>query len=485
MEKFLTYEQFGAKGDGFTDDFDAIIATHEEANRTGTPVKAKDGASYYIKKIATALIKTDVDFGKAEFIINDVGVPINQRSTSIFSVPSDYESVPLDIKSFKKDQGKLDFPHEGNAYVRLINANKPIFIRKGRNKNNGTPTSDSFIVDAEGNVKNRVNFDYDEITEAFYKCTDDKPITIKGGKFITVANQAESLYNYHHRGFLVTRSNVTFEGMTHLVCGEGKHGAPYSGFIYGIDCTNVTVKNCLLTPHLIYSTESKEPGKLVPMGSYDLNFCYSLNCRVQGIRQTVNIHDNKYWGIIHTKFCKDLTVEDCIMSRYDAHEGVTDITLRNCEFGHQKVNLIGYGEALIENCTMTGKYFFALRWDFGSTWKGNVTLKGCTLNAIDPTGGSAVVFIATNEGDHDFGFTCYMPNTLTLEDVTVNDELIPQDKNVFLLPYYDVNYGNGDKPFPYVTTKKIVIKNFKTTSGRPYTVAPFIEHYKDLEVIEQ
>ena len=49
MEKnYLSYEDFGAVGDGITDDFAAIIATHEEANRTNTPVKAKDGAKYYI-----------------------------------------------------------------------------------------------------------------------------------------------------------------------------------------------------------------------------------------------------------------------------------------------------------------------------------------------------------------------------------------------------------------------------------------------------
>ena len=484
MEKFLTYEQFGAKGDGFTDDFDAIIATHEEANRTGTPVKAKDGASYYIKKIATAVIKTDVDFGKAEFIINDVGVPIEQRGAAIFSVPSDYEKVKLDISSFKKGQGKLDFPHEGNAYVRLINANKPVFIRKGLNKNSGTPSADSFIVDSEGNVKNLVNYDYEEITEAYYRCADDKPITIKGGKFITIANQAESFYNYHNRAISITRSNVTVEGLTHFVYGEGEHGAPYGGFICATDCANVTVKNCLLTPHLIYFTPSKEPGKLVSMGSYDINFCYCLNCRVQGIRQTVDIHNNKYWGIIHTKFCKDLTVEDCIMSRYDAHEGVTNVTIRNCEFGHQKVNLIGYGEALLENCTMTGKYIFALRPDFGSTWKGNITLRNCTLNAIDPSGGSAVIFTAYNEGDHDFGYPCSMPTTLTLDNITVNDELLEPDKKIFLLAWYD-SFKTEKKPYPYDTVKKLVIKNFKTTSGRKYTLSPYDERYPGLEVTEE
>ena len=40
--EYLTYEKFGAKGDGVTDDFPAIIATHEAANEQGLPVKATD-----------------------------------------------------------------------------------------------------------------------------------------------------------------------------------------------------------------------------------------------------------------------------------------------------------------------------------------------------------------------------------------------------------------------------------------------------------
>ena len=483
MEKYLTYEQFGAAGDGATDDFDAIIACHEQANKIGATVKASDGARYYIKKIATAVIKTDVDFGSAEFIIDDVDVPLDRRGANIFNVVSDYKKISLDIKSFKKDLGRLEFPHTGNAYVKLVDATRPQFIRKGLNKNAGKPMTDAFVVDGDGNVKNRVNYDYDNITEAFYKCIDDTPITVKGGKFTTVANRAESFYNYHGRGFGVQRCNVTLENITHTVTGELDHGAPYAGFIAVNESVNVTLRNCMLTPHFIYWTPSKEPGKLVPMGSYDINFGNSLNCTISGIRQTVNIHDNRYWGLIHTNFCKDLLVENCVMSRYDAHEGVTNVVIRNCEFGHQKVNLIGYGEALLENCIMTGANIFHLRGDYGSFWNGNITLRCCTLNAVNPNG-DCCIFWAYNEGDHYFGYDCAMPTVLTLENVTINDEKIAPNKDVFLLPKYD-SFKISDKPYPYTTTKKLVVKNLSISTGRKYRISPCDEHYEGLTVIEE
>jgi hypothetical protein len=219
------------------------------------------------------------------------------------------------------------------------------------------------------------------------------------------------------------------------------------------------------------------------MGSYDINFSTSLNCTIKGIRQTVDIFDNRYWGLIHTNFCKDLTVEDCVMSRYDAHEGVTNITIRNSTFGHQMVNLIGYGEALLDGCTMKGPRFFTLRPDYGSFWNGNITLRNCTLNASSPNG-AVTVFYSNNSGDHDFGYPCAMPTVLTLEDVTINDEKLPEDGRVFIMPNYDTNYNVGEKPFRYGVSKQLVIKNFKTTSGRNYKIAPIPEQYSDMEIIE-
>ena len=44
----VTYEEFGAVGDGKADDQSAIVAAHAAANEKGLPVKAGDGKTYYI-----------------------------------------------------------------------------------------------------------------------------------------------------------------------------------------------------------------------------------------------------------------------------------------------------------------------------------------------------------------------------------------------------------------------------------------------------
>lgn len=73
-------------------------------------------------------------------------------------------------------------------------------------------------------------WDFENITEITALPIDKETLTIKGGRFVTIANQAESKYNYYSRNITVRRSNVIIDGLEHRVTDEGDHGAPYGGF---------------------------------------------------------------------------------------------------------------------------------------------------------------------------------------------------------------------------------------------------------------
>ena len=47
-KSYVRYEDFGDVGDGATDDLKAIVDAHAFANAKGLPVRATDGATYYI-----------------------------------------------------------------------------------------------------------------------------------------------------------------------------------------------------------------------------------------------------------------------------------------------------------------------------------------------------------------------------------------------------------------------------------------------------
>ncbi len=99
---WVLYSELGASGDGKTDDINNIAATHAVANKYELFVKADDGATYYIGgKERTAVIRTNTDFGKAAFIIDDTEV--QNRSASVFMVSSALQPFKLEtISSLKK-----------------------------------------------------------------------------------------------------------------------------------------------------------------------------------------------------------------------------------------------------------------------------------------------------------------------------------------------------------------------------------------------
>ena len=480
VKGYITYEQFGAIGDGVADDLEAIVKAHDYANAHCLPVKAKDGAVYYIGgKALTATIMTDVDFGGAKFVIDDR--KLENIKAYLFSVASEYPTFESNLTTVEAGQKKVDFPHEGTVLLRIFNDEKKNYIRKGINANNGHPQSDIILVDAEGNVLTTVDWSYDKITRQYAKRTDDRPITIKGGTFVTIANQWERVYNYHFRGFSITRSNVTVTGLTHLIEGEGEDGAPYTGFISSTESVNLTVKDCLLTPHKTYQTKDSYPGHINRMGTYDISLNATVGTKLIGIKQTRDILDTRYWGLMGSNFCKDILLEDCDISRFDAHMGVSNGVIRRCRLGHQCLNLIGFGEFLIEDSFALGNAFIGLRSDYGSFFRGNITIRNCTWRPNSPD--SSQVISAHNNSDHDFGYVAYMTFSVTIDGLTIEDENANEGVELYVLPTYD-SPDNTVKPFPYVPTKKLTYKGIVSAKGRKAQACKYTALYPELEVVE-
>ncbi len=482
----VRYSDFGARGDGKADDIDAIAATHAFANLHGLPVKADDRATYYIGgKERTAVIRTDTDFGAAAFIIDDTEV--QNRNASVFVVGSGLKPFQLDaISSLRKGQQKIDVSLPGPCLIRVTNSHVKQYIRFGLNQNNGSPQTDIFVVDQNGNVDMNapIIWDFDQVTEATALPIDENPLRVSGGRFTTIANKAESKYTYYNRNIAIRRSNVLLEGLVHRITGEGDHGAPYGGFINIGDCSYVTVKNTVLTGHRTYNTIGAA-GKPVSMGSYDLSAGRALNVSFVNCSQTNDINDNTYWGILGSNFCKNLLYDNCTLSRFDAHQGVANATIRNSTLGHMGINAIGSGILTIENSTIRGRSLVNLRSDYGSTWQGELVIRNCIFV---PSGGrpaSAALISGSYSGQHDFGYTCYMPERITIENLRIDDSQHPEN---YQGPAIFANFNpqmtdeTYQEKFPYVKTKEVILRNVTTASGKTLRISdnPFM--FKDVKV---
>ncbi len=483
---WVHYSDFGAKGDGKTDDIGAIVATHAFANQQGLVVKADEGATYYIGgKERTALIQTDTDFGTAAFIIDDTDV--QNRNASIFVVGSKLRSFALEgITSLKRNQEKIDVSLPQTCLITVTNSKVKRYIRYGSNQNKGSSQTDIFAVDKNGIVDRNtpIIWDFDQITDITALPIDEDTLKISGGRFTTIANKAESKYTYYNRNITIRRSNVLVDGLEHRIIGEGDHGAPYSGFINVHDCCYVTVQNTILTGHLTYSTIGAA-GKPVSMGSYDLSVNRALNVSFVNCTQTNDIDDPTYWGILGSNYSKNLLYDKCTLSRFDAHMGVANATIRNSTLGHMGINAIGSGTFTVENSTIRGRSFINLRSDYGSTWQGELIIRNCTFV---PSGGkqtSAALINGSYSGQHDFGYTCYMPEKITIENLYIDDSNHPEDyKGPAIFTNFNPKMTDDSyvEEFPYVRTKEIILRKVTTASGKDLRLSDNLFMFKDIKV---
>ena len=456
FEDYVIYEDFGAAGDGETDDFEAIVKAHEYANANGLSVFANETATYYIGGAdKTAVIMTDTDWSTARFIIDDTRV--ENRSAWVFNVAPSQGAVNVTDKvaPLKIDAQNIGTSLESESLVVLTDSNVKRYIRKGANQNSGSSQTDVILVDENGNISpdTPLIWDFDAITSAVAYPVDAETLNIRGGRFTTVANNAASEYNYYARGILVRRSNTVIDGIYHNVTNEGKTGAPYSAFVSLSCCADVTVKNSTFTGHKKYVTTGSA-GTSVTMGTYDIGAATAVNAKFINCNQTNDITDTDYWGIAGTNYCKNLVYDGCALSRFDAHQGVLNATIKNSVLGHHGIKLIGNGTALIENTTVLAEDFVDLRSDYGSTWNGKMIIRNCKFY---PTGISNHIIKAENSEDHDFGYTCYLPERVEIDGLYVH-----RIGNSYLFSKVNPKHKNDsyNAAYPVVPPQEITVKNF-------------------------
>ncbi len=472
----VSYADFGAVGDGVTDDFDALKSAHEYANEHNVPVKAESGKKYYIPpKEDSITVKTDVDWTGAEFIIDDKSASKDSKVWwySVFNVRSDTERAEVEIPenmSIKAGQTKLDVTFEKPVMLAVYNDNHKDFIRHTSGARESR--QEILIVDENGNIdpSTPVQWAYDSVTRMFAYAMDDRPVLLRGGKFTTIANDDPLGMHYYERNIKVERSNTTVKNVNHFVTDEGDESSPYNGFFRTNYTCNVIFENCVMTGHKYYN-----------QGTYDTRLMASNNVKYINCTQSNDIKDDKLWGIMCSDFCKNLVMQGCKLSRFDAHMGVYNATVKDSEIG-QHISVTGGGTLLVENVVTYAKAggwfnrFVTLRSDYGSFFYGDIIIK----DSVMYTERGINYVIAADWYDWDFGYECRYPKTVTIDNVrlvtdtdvlSANNEYDHKCLYVFSQQSKDTTYETAQSSKnPPVLTEKVIIKNNFATTGEPETV---------------
>ena len=443
----IYYKDFGAMGDGYTDDFFAIKACHDQANEFGHTVNASGSATYYIGKGSgsqTISVRTDTNWKGCKFIFDDSSIlspkdengndrtPDPECNTSIFSIDSEgivtkysLKDGNLPFETLVEGQTNIGFAPGYRAMIVPYDDNAFQFIRYGANADSGAAQTEIIMVDADGNIdpSTPVQWSYGTVTRVVVYQMEDLPITISGAEdgsyahFETIFNGAPSYYTYYSRNIKITRANVPLKNVKHTITGEGETGAPYHGFITIANADNVVVEGCEFTLPKTYYTMGTG-GSQSGMGTYELNATASnnviwRNCTQEGFFEADG--SIKVKGAVGTNYCKNLTYDNMFITSFDAHKGTYNATLRNSTCEH--INFVGEGTITLENVTIhanasrTGMIF---RSDYGATWQGDLIVNGLNIKYYDC---SYLELGRTGWLNHYFGYQTYLPENMWLENV--------------------------------------------------------------------
>ncbi len=444
------YSDFGAVGDGVTDDFAALRAAHDYANEHRLPVFADAGKNYYIGNNGAEFItvKTSTDWTGATITVDDSVVAYDDpaRTTEIFRIAPEHDTVRHEADSevvraivegggLKTDTKKIAYKPGQSVMLIPYDTEHKVYIRYGGNANNGSAQHEVIIVDAEGNIDpdTPILISYDNISYILEKRIDDEPITLTGGTYVTVANCAPCNYTYYKRNIVISRSNVTVRGLTHKRVKEGERGAPYAGFITASELNDLRVEECVFQAHRFYEEERVRDGEGnvvtwgTSMGTYEIGGgstnkvvyykCTQSNFYDKDGNPTTLWFDGdgntalnnkgkpaRLWGVMGTNYCKNISYDSCVLNRLDAHAGVYNASVINSEI--VMINLIGGGTALFKDSTVYSPNMITLRGDYGSTWHGDVIIEN-------------VKWVSSNETpyilsgvfyNHYFGYPTYLPS---------------------------------------------------------------------------
>lgn len=481
LPAIIDYESFGAKGDGIADDLAAICKAHDMANSQGLPVRSKPGATYHLgTKALTAVIATDTDWGTSRFIIDD-SAGVENPKKPLFEVRSLVKPQRLEITKLSRTDQRLPIQPKDDCVVYVENRNKSLFVRKGPNRNSGSPQKEVFILRRSGVVEGGIDWDYDTITRVEAMPIDPNPLILKGGIFTQMANRDKPSKDsgYWARNIEVRRSNTVVDGLVFEVRGEGEYGQPYSGSISASKCANIVLRNCVVDGRKAYRKMGRG-GAPVMMGTYGYGANLVINLRMLGCRMGNDIHDTSRWGVVATNFMKNFLVDGCILSRVDVHQGVSgSYIIRNTTLGHAGINAIGRGRLLVENSTLQSKQLVRFREDYGSSWNGDVVIRN---SKWEPGGGSGtpVMFRCSNDGSHDFGYPCSMPVSIVIDGLHVDDSKYKDSTASFSFFGNPLGKTNAKVRSPYEITRSVSIRGLETSTGRPYVVS---ENHKVAEKV--
>ncbi len=282
----IKYRDYGAVGDGITDDFAAIKAAHSFANSLvdngyiNVTVVGEEDHVYYIgagnitKEADAIIIRTDTDWTGARFIIDDSALVAGstERTLHIFNVASEY--VLRTVNSGADNAAGTALAEiNGNGGIRAestptlaLGLGYPAVLTV-RGLYGTDIVTDTVSVDSKGRVLTPFTKDFTSVSSVEIYRSDNRKVTVSGGEFVTLLGTEKTSTSAYKRGILISRSGTTVTDLTHCISGVTKNSAKYSDFIEIANACNVEVSSSALCLDPIYLSTAENECEILVNGA--------------------------------------------------------------------------------------------------------------------------------------------------------------------------------------------------------------------------
>lgn len=417
----VNYQQFGAKGDGISDDSIAIKKTHDYANANNVPVVNLTG-EYWLKTPNNIIIQTDVQWGNTKFHIDESkssAIPRFTISSKLepFDIVFDSTTKASFLSKLKPGQTLISelAPYK-NCLVDIQNSNDRIGIRYGSEGHTGWAREEFFYVEERGRLVGDIAWTFtDYTTLKAYPC-DERHLVIDGGSFYLNGEDNLNASGYVNNGFVIKRSRTTIRNQ--FVGLEDGNSDNLIDFVNGFYMYNTvydaTLENIRIFPR-VYGAS----------GTYGIGGGRVLNFKLKNVTAEGG---SDQWGILGTNLIKNFYVENCTLNRVDVHFHCWNLYIKDSEIGHRGLTLSGGGDLFIENTKVIGTEFIHLRQDYGARWIGDIDIKKCRLVIDDGTKDVAVFH--SNPANFDYKYPIGYGRSIKIEDFTLDFSNFPISTSV-------------------------------------------------------